>query len=82
MVRLMSSNDVDCQRSAAMAICNLATDPLSRQHLVQNGGLRPLIRLLLSPSVDAQKYAAMALCNLATNGDNQVAIVRLGGLSR
>lgn len=75
---LSYSNNVDLQRSAALAFAEITERHVEE---VDSSVLEPLLFLLRDSSdVEVQRAASAALGNLAVNVANKLKIVRLGGL--
>ncbi|CDK24317.1 unnamed protein product [Kuraishia capsulata CBS 1993] len=74
---LVYSDNVDLQRSAALAFAEITenyTEPVSRDVL------EPILILLQSSDQEVQRAACAALGNMAVNDVNKVLIVEMGGL--
>ncbi|BFZ64301.1 Vacuolar protein 8 [Saitoella coloradoensis] len=74
---LVYSDNVDLQRSAALAFAEITEKNVKE---VNRDTLEPILFLLQSQDVEVQRAASAALGNLAVNTENKVLIVRLGGL--
>lgn len=77
LTTLVYSDNVDLQRSAALAFAEI-TEKYIRP--VNAEAFEPILVLLQSPDVEVQRAAGAALGNLAVNNDNKRLVVELGGL--
>jgi len=77
LTTLVYSENVDLQRSAALAFAEITEKDVKE---VTRDALEPILFLLQSSDMEVQRAASAALGNLAVNTDNKVLIVRLGGL--
>lgn len=76
---LAYSDNVDLQRSAALAFAEITEKDVSQ---VTRDTLDPILFLLQSHDVEVQRAASAALGNLAVNTENKLLIVKLGGLDQ
>ncbi|CAG8490513.1 7118_t:CDS:10 [Acaulospora colombiana] len=77
---LAFSDNVDLQRSAALAFAEITEKAENKLLIVQMGGLEPLIRQMLSPNVEVQCNAVGCITNLATHDENKSRIAKSGAL--
>ncbi|BFZ57707.1 Vacuolar protein 8 [Savitreella phatthalungensis] len=77
LTTLVYSDNVDLQRSAALAFAEITEKDVRE---VDKDTLEPILFLLQSQDAELQRAAGAALGNLAVNTENKVAIVSLGGL--
>ncbi len=77
LTTLVYSDNVDLQRSAALAFAEI-TEKDARP--VGKETLEPILLLLQNSDHEVQKAASAALGNLAVNNDNKKLIVEMGGL--
>jgi hypothetical protein len=61
LIDLLHDVDEKCRRYAAMALCNLATDPQIQIDIAKLGGMSPLIRVASDYGTEASRYASMAI---------------------
>lgn len=74
---LVYSDNVDLQRSAALAFAEITEKDIKA---VDRDVLEPILILLQSSDLEVQRAACAALGNLAVDNDNKVLIVEMGGL--
>ncbi len=74
---LVYSNNLDLQRSAALAFAEITEKDVKA---VGREVFKPILSLLKSTDSEVQRAACAALGNLAVNNDNKVLIVEMGGL--
>ncbi|KAJ8661318.1 hypothetical protein O0I10_003068 [Lichtheimia ornata] len=79
LTTLAYSDNVDLQRSAALAFAEITEKDVSQ---VGKETLNPILFLLQSHDVEVQRPASAALANLAVNTENKLLIVKLGGLEQ
>lgn len=77
LTTLVNSENIDLQRSAALAFAEITEKYISA---VDAKVLEPILVLLQSPDSEVQRAAGAALGNLAVNNDNKRLIVEMGGL--
>lgn len=81
ILSLCMSPNLECQRSAVLAIYNVSCAQVNQLRIVDAGIEAALIRLAAnSGDGDCRLYATMALCNLAANVETRAAAARGGGL--
>lgn len=77
LTTLVYSENVDLQRSAALAFAEITEKDVRE---VDKEVLEPILFLLQSQDHEVQRAAGAALGNLAVNTENKLSIVKLGGL--
>ncbi|CAG8448558.1 2096_t:CDS:10 [Ambispora leptoticha] len=77
LTTLAYSNNVDLQRSAALAFAEITEKDVRE---VNRTTMDPIMHLLQSHDVEVQRAASAALGNLAVDTQNKLLIVDLGGL--
>ncbi|PRT55474.1 Vacuolar protein 8 [Wickerhamiella sorbophila] len=77
LTTLVNSDNMDLQRSAALAFAEITEKYIAS---VSGKVLEPILVLLQSPDAEIQRAAGAALGNLAVNNENKKLIVEMGGL--
>lgn len=77
LLTLVYSENIDLQRSAALAFAEITEKDVRE---VNREVLEPILILLQSSDSEVQRAACGALGNLAVNNENKVLIVEMGGL--
>ncbi|KTW30199.1 vacuolar protein 8 [Pneumocystis carinii B80] len=77
LTTLVYSDNIDLQRSAALAFAEITEKDVRE---VSKNALEPILFLLQSPDIEIQRAASAALGNLAVNMENKALIVKMGGL--
>ena len=82
LVGLCESDDVCCRRLSIMTLCNLASNPITRQAVTKGRGLQKGILLLTDDDIDCQRYACIYLANISNDYNTKQQIVVHGALKR
>lgn len=77
LTTLVYSDNIDLQRSAALAFAEITEKDVRE---VDKNALEPILFLLQCSDVEIQRAASAALGNLAVNMENKALIVKMGGL--
>ena len=72
-------NDLIGRQYCAMALGNLAAEPMNHEEIVKSEGINALMCLLKTEDIESGRYAAFALSNLAANANHRQQIVDEGG---
>ena len=77
LIALLTSPFPACREYAARCLYRLSAHKENQHHIVDAGGLGPLIALVSDAAfVECQRNAAMTLCNLASCHENELPIVK------
>eukprot|EP01042_Synura_sphagnicola_P002535 gene2535-3058_t len=80
LIGMLKDQSVDMKQKerAVASLCNLAVTDLSRQRIVQLGGLQPLLSLLTYGTMSVREKAVTTIQNLSVNSSNREAIYSEG----
>lgn len=77
---MISSDRLEIQRAAALAIYNLSCAAANQIAIANSGVHENLVRLCSSNDVDTKRYCIMILCNLATESETRLLSTHIIGL--
>ena len=64
-----------------MTLCNLTSNPETRQAATKGGGLQALVLVAKDADIECRRYATIALCNISNTPHWQVQVIVHGGLA-
>ena len=82
LIEICESDDVCCRRLSIMMLCNLASNPITRQNVIKGRGLQTAIIMLTDEDIDCQRYACVYLSNVTNHFNTRQQVVVHGALKR